>query len=91
MAILSVITVGQDTNVNIMAMDELRAAVPESPPMPSIYSLSFSTPQIQVDFGMPDQLHHMVTLFSAYGVEKKIYDTIEQARSAFLELAQSAL
>lgn len=90
MAVLTIIFSDQDTSQEIITMDELIAAIPDDPRIPSIYTLDTPGQSIQVVFGSPDRQHHTVKRFTTR-VEKTTYDSIDAARSAFLELAQAAL
>lgn len=89
MATLNVFS-DHDTSREIDSMEDLIAAIPADPHIPSIHALDTDGLSVQIFFGDPDQRHHTVKLYSALGVEKATYDSIEQASAAFFELAQLA-
>lgn len=76
-----------DTQQTVNTIGEMSDLLPRSPELPSMHCLDMEGQSIQIAYGDPNTVKHV----TAYGVDKHTYATIEDARAAFLKLAQSAL
>lgn len=96
MATLNVFGITKNTEQVITTIDELRAAVPVVPELPSAYCLDLrfdnaSGSSVQVWYGDPSRDQHQVKVISAFGVDRKFYPTVAEATKAFFRLAEAAL
>ena len=80
-----------DTQQTVNTIGEMSDLLPRSPELPSMHCLDMEGQSVQIAYGDLGASHHTVKHVTAYGVDKHTYATIEDARAAFLKLAQSAL